>query len=616
MIEVSFKYGINSIITTGLVQWDYGQKLRIKGLSVPPTLEVHFSNDAEREAIVMVATLEDSDIICDIPNVLLEKSLDIRAWVYVIGENSGETIKEIMMKVEPRIKPQDFISVNPDAQDLLAAVLNKINENIDSNDQFIEDLKQKIESGYFDGEDGHTPVITVQDGYWYVDDINTGQKAQGGKGDKGDKGESAYEVAVSNGFQGAEEEWLESLKYQHSEEFNQLAEQVKEDSETSSQAVKTVTQINSDIENQANAFDTNCQEKTKAFNDNANAKTEAFNQAVEGANTVIDEKVQEATKQANKAQEEADRATQATDGKLDKNQGVENSGKVLGIGEDGNVVPVKGGSKLVGEVLLAEYVHQGNQEIHFSEFDWSTAIGTTTEPHGLTEATPVQVVPNGWFDNFEGNSSNIKIKMCSVPIEWMMYNHAIYLLPLDEIRVKIVQNDKQTAITVNPDDTSNALINFMNFHFEIPIGVDINNITKEITPKKIKVKIFGLGGFPKAQRYLLFDNGYYIAIAGNIPGLSLFSNIYNNFIYCIEIFIDYSLTIKPICEYTITYISQRKGYGTMFVGDPSQYKSYQYMNYTGSSYTFNRFRNLDQYAFLTNGTNVKIYALEGEYNEG
>ena len=40
------------------------------------------------------------------------------------------------------------------------------------------------------GQDGHSPIITIgEDGYWYIDDINTGVKAQGEKGDQGIQGE-------------------------------------------------------------------------------------------------------------------------------------------------------------------------------------------------------------------------------------------------------------------------------------------------------------------------------------------------------------------------------------------------------------------------------------------
>lgn len=35
------------------------------------------------------------------------------------------------------------------------------------------------------GKDGHTPVITIEHGYWYIDGVNTQQLAQGIKGDIG-----------------------------------------------------------------------------------------------------------------------------------------------------------------------------------------------------------------------------------------------------------------------------------------------------------------------------------------------------------------------------------------------------------------------------------------------
>ena len=109
-----FYEGITKVVAKGLTQWDYGQKLYITGLDVPPTLQVHFSNDVEKTAIVMQATLSDNVISVDVPNVLLEKTLDITAWVYVLGQNSGETVRTIVLPVEPRIKPDDYVSENPD----------------------------------------------------------------------------------------------------------------------------------------------------------------------------------------------------------------------------------------------------------------------------------------------------------------------------------------------------------------------------------------------------------------------------------------------------------------------------------------------------------------------
>ena len=110
MIDAIFSEVIQTVTLTGLFQWDYGQKMQIKGLTLGETMEVHFSNVKDKEAVVMVATKQGDSYIVDIPNILLEKSLDIIAWIYAIGSNSGETVKTAILKVEPRIKPQDVVS--------------------------------------------------------------------------------------------------------------------------------------------------------------------------------------------------------------------------------------------------------------------------------------------------------------------------------------------------------------------------------------------------------------------------------------------------------------------------------------------------------------------------
>lgn len=140
MIEAIFSEVIQTVTLTGLFQWDYGQKLQIKGLSLGETIEVHFSNVKGKEAVVMIATKQGESYIVDIPNSLLENNLDIIAWVYVIGSNSGETVKTVILKVESRIKPQDFVSQNPDSQGLLEDVLDKINNNIKDNAEFKKNI--------------------------------------------------------------------------------------------------------------------------------------------------------------------------------------------------------------------------------------------------------------------------------------------------------------------------------------------------------------------------------------------------------------------------------------------------------------------------------------------
>ena len=49
------------------------------------------------------------------------------------------------------------------------------------------------------GEDGHTPVITIQEGYWYIDGVKTNVLAEGLKGDAGN-GISSIELTSSKGL--------------------------------------------------------------------------------------------------------------------------------------------------------------------------------------------------------------------------------------------------------------------------------------------------------------------------------------------------------------------------------------------------------------------------------
>lgn len=100
-----------------------------------------------------------------------------------------------------------------------------------------------------------------------------------------------------------------------------------ENANRSSEAIATATQIETAIENKANDFD----KKVETANS-------TFDEKVSNANKEIDPKVQEVIKQAQKAKDEADRATQVTDSKLDKNLGAENCDKVLITDTEGNII--------------------------------------------------------------------------------------------------------------------------------------------------------------------------------------------------------------------------------------------------------------------------------------
>lgn len=146
MLEAIFTETTMTVTLTGLTQWDYGQKLYIKGLELPEVLEVHFSNNREKEAIVRTAVTEGSYSVVAIPDVMLEKNADIIAYVYLVGHESGETIRSVILKVEPRVKPHNYVSAYPDAEKLLHDVLDKINNNIADNTSFKADMLSDYES--------------------------------------------------------------------------------------------------------------------------------------------------------------------------------------------------------------------------------------------------------------------------------------------------------------------------------------------------------------------------------------------------------------------------------------------------------------------------------------
>lgn len=63
----------------------------------------------------------------------------------------------------------------------------------------------------------------------------------------GENGESAYQIAVRLGFHGTEQEWIESLKYNHSEEFTKLAEEVRNTASNIAAERQQITQSSEDI---------------------------------------------------------------------------------------------------------------------------------------------------------------------------------------------------------------------------------------------------------------------------------------------------------------------------------------------------------------------------------
>ena len=71
MFTAKFNENESCAKVRGLWQWSFGQKLKIVGVPVSEhTIEVHFSEDGNEEALRVLANVEDGAIISDIPNEL------------------------------------------------------------------------------------------------------------------------------------------------------------------------------------------------------------------------------------------------------------------------------------------------------------------------------------------------------------------------------------------------------------------------------------------------------------------------------------------------------------------------------------------------------------------
>lgn len=99
-----------------LYQWDLNQSLEIRGLSLPSTPEIHFTNDSMDRAIVRQATMNNAGIITvDIPNGLLQKPYTIKAYVCIYVGDTFKSLYLISIPVKARPKPNDYtIEDDPD----------------------------------------------------------------------------------------------------------------------------------------------------------------------------------------------------------------------------------------------------------------------------------------------------------------------------------------------------------------------------------------------------------------------------------------------------------------------------------------------------------------------
>lgn len=620
---------------TGLWQWDYGQVLRIQGLNLPKAVEIHFSlQESGGEAKKRVGFTKDGVTDVVIPESMLENeeaidSYNIYAFIYLTDDTSGQTEYKICMPVKARPKPEAFDK--PEDEEIFQEAITAVRESADRAESAEQKVAQHAEQTKADAQKTTADRQEVEKLVESVSGI--GEQVETVKEYK-DQAQTAASNAVLS-EQASEQAKESALQAQaNAETAEGMAEQhALEVAGDKSEVERLATQVRQDkssVEQTVQGFGNTAQQAIQSVNTAKTQGVNAINTAEAEAIKAVADKGAEQTGNVTAEGEKQVQAVQAKgqevinsipedfivqmDRKLDKQQGTENVGKLLGVGTDGNVALMGGAS--VGEILIADYTHRGNPEFHFSEFDFATGIGTTTEPHGLTKKTEVLICPNDWtvLDPFKG--------ILTMPIEWTMVdalNDALALVPVDDTHLKVVASKTEKIINVNLEDVSNKNVDITKFHFEKPISYVIKNLDHKISTKYVKVLSSGYCFYTGRYRYrrvfVLFESGdtgevKYIntlgfSRSGNTPARNgIFVNE--------ETLIDLRNNTKYYNK--ILSYARRKGYSHLVndlvrvVDDAWIFSQGANVKAIKSYSTYS-----DDYAYMSNETRIQIYALEGEY---
>lgn len=620
---------------TGLWQWDYGQVLRIQGLNLPKAVEIHFSlQESGGEAKKRVGFTKDGVTDVVIPESMLENeevidSYNIYAFIYLTDDTSGQTEYKICMPVKARPKPEAFDK--PEDEEIFREAIKAVNDAAERAETAEQQSAKHAEQTKLDAQQTTADRQEVEKLVESVSGI--GEQVETVKEYK-DQAQTAASNAVlsEQASEQAKEAALQAQAGAESaaDEAEQHALEVAGDKTEVERLAAQVRQDKSSVEQTAQGFEQTTQQAVENVN---TAKT----QGVDAMNTAKEESVKavvdKGTEQTGNVTAEGEKQVQAVQAKgqevinsipqdfptqmqskLDKQQGTENAGKLLGVGTDGNVALMGGAS--VGEILIADYTHRGNPEFHFSDFDFATGIGTTTEPHGLTTATSVLICPNDF------KVTNFAKDIVTIPIEWTMENGQLQLLPVDDTHLKLIIKHTQKTIPANLEDISNKNVDITKFHFEKPISYVIKNIDSKIKTKYIKVCQIGYINYVGLYRYrrivtIKKDGSTYVPNYINSLGLSFGGNspAKNGVLQFSTLYADVRMDLVHYKE-DIVVGARRRGQQNLVFDKVRLHNNYEEYMSTGVN-GIDRIKLYetysDNYANASNGTRIQIYALEGEY---
>lgn len=126
-----FDTGTKYTNVVGLWQYDYGQILRIAGLNMPKTVEIHFSlNETYGSSVTRIGITKDRITDVSIPDSMLEnenakQNYNVYAFIFLTDENSGNTEYRIKIPVKARPRPE---AVGGTGETTLENIMSAVNQ--------------------------------------------------------------------------------------------------------------------------------------------------------------------------------------------------------------------------------------------------------------------------------------------------------------------------------------------------------------------------------------------------------------------------------------------------------------------------------------------------------
>lgn len=133
MVIANFDKGSTREDVFRIYQYNYGQVLRIQGLTLPPAVEVHFSlQNTGGEATTRIGVTKDGVTDVVIPDSFLEngdatQDYEIYAFIYLRNETSGQTEYKITLHITSRPRPEAFD--RPQDAEIFKEAIKVVNES-------------------------------------------------------------------------------------------------------------------------------------------------------------------------------------------------------------------------------------------------------------------------------------------------------------------------------------------------------------------------------------------------------------------------------------------------------------------------------------------------------